>query len=54
MGILFHDNFRPEVVSDVVSGPDVDQVGVDATVKFGDFRLNGSRDIGLPHVVTDE
>ena len=29
------------------------QVGVKAPVKLGDFRSNRSRDIGLPHFVTN-
>ena len=35
---LLCDNFRPEVVSDVISGVDVEQVGMNVLVKFGDFR----------------
>ena len=33
---------------------DVEQVGMDDHVKFGDSRLNGSRDIRLPYFMTDE
>ena len=45
-GILrqfFHNNFRLEVVTDVLSGVAVDHVGVDILVKIGDSRSNGSR-----------
>ena len=41
---FFQDNFRPEVVSDVLSGGDVGQIGMDIAVKFGDSRPNRSRD----------
>ena len=39
-GILdfFHDNFRPKVVSDVISGVYVGSVGMDVNVKLGDSR----------------
>ena len=43
------DNFRPEVHSDVISRVAVDPTGLKARVKFGDYRSNHSRDIGLPH-----
>ena len=42
-----------EVVSDVISCVDIEQVSRDIPVKFGVSRLNGSRDIRLPHFVTD-
>ena len=45
------DNFRPEVASEVISGLDVAQVGVNVRVKFCDFRPNHSRDILLSHFV---
>ena len=32
----FHDNFRPEVVSDVISGGAVEHVGVDVHVEYVD------------------
>ena len=48
---LLCDNFRPDVVNDVISGLDVEQVGVNDPVKFGDFWSNRSRDIRLPHFV---
>ena len=54
VGFLFHDNSRLEVVSDVMSSVDVEQVSVDVPVKFGDFRSNRSRYIRLPHFVTDD
>ena len=38
-------SFRPEVVSGVISGVAVEQVGMDVCVNFGDFRSNVSRDI---------
>ena len=42
---VFHDNFRPEVDSDVISGADVDPIGMDVPEKFGASRSNSSRDI---------
>ena len=48
---LLCDNFRPEVASGVISGVDVEHVGMNIHVKFGDFRSNCSRDIPLPHFV---
>ena len=48
------DNVRPEVDSDVISGVDVKQVGLNVHAKFGDFRSNRSRDIRLPHFVTND
>ena len=50
---VFRDNLRPEVVSAVISGVAVGWVGVDVLVKCGDSRSNCSRDIRLPHFVTD-
>ena len=47
--VFFRGSFRPEVVSDVISGANVGQVGMDVPVKFGDR----ARDIRLPHFVTD-
>ena len=51
---LLCDNFRPEVASDVVSGVDEEQFGMNVHVKFVDFRSNRSRDIRLPHFVTND
>ena len=42
---LLSDNFRPEVVNDVISGVDVEEVGMNVRVKFGDSRSNSSGDI---------
>ena len=46
------DNCQPEVVSDVISGTVKDPTGV-KVVKFGDSRSNRSRDLRLPHFVTN-
>ena len=51
---VFCCNFRPEVVSDVVSGANVGQVGMDVHAKFCDSGSNGSQDIRLPHIVTND
>ena len=49
------DSFRPEVRSDVMSMVVVGPTGVKVRVKFGDSRSNSSsRDIGLPHFVTND
>ena len=32
----------------------VEPTGVKVSVKFGDSRSNGSRDAGLPHLVTND
>ena len=48
---LLCDNFRPKVRSDVTSGVDVEQGGMNVHPNFGDFRSNRSRDIRLPHFV---
>ena len=40
---LLRYNFRPEVDCDVISGEPVDNVGMNAHVKLGDSRSNGSR-----------
>ena len=42
---VFRYNFRPEVENDVISSVAVDYVGMDGSVKFGDSRSNGFRDI---------
>ena len=47
-------NFRPEVARDVISGVLVDPTGTDVLVKFRYYRSNCSRDIRLPHFVTNE
>ena len=51
---VFRDNFRPEAVSEVLSGVDVECVGVDVRVKLGDSTSNRSRDIRAAHFVTNE
>ena len=51
---VFQDNFRTEVVSDVISGFDVGPVDMDIAVKFDDSMSNRSRDLRLPHVVTND
>ena len=48
---LLRDNFQPEVGSDVTSGVDVEQAGMNVRLNFGEFRSNRSRDIRLPHCV---
>ena len=45
---------RLEETSDVISGANVGHVGVDAPVKFGNYKSNCSRDIRLPHFVTND
>ena len=47
-------NFRPEVASHVISGEIVDPTSINVVVNFGDYRSRGSRDIRLPHFVTNE
>ena len=42
---VFCCNFRPEVVSGVISSPYVGHVSMDVPVKFGDSSSSGSRDI---------
>ena len=42
------------IVNDVISGVEVEQVGMDIGVKFSDSRQKRFRDIRLPHFVTDE
>ena len=51
--IFFRDNFRPEVVSDIVSGAAVEQVGTYVSVKCGDSKLSRSRDISPAYVLCD-
>ena len=48
---LLYDNFGPEVGSDVTSGVDIEQGGVNVHLNFGYFRSNSSRYIRLPHFV---
>ena len=43
--IVFRCSFRPELGSDVISGSNVGQAGLDVHVKFGDSSSNGSREI---------
>ena len=38
----------------MISGVVIDPNGMDELVKFGDCRSNSSRDIRLPHFVTDD
>ena len=51
--VFFRWSFRAEVVSDVISCANVEQIGNNVPIKFGDFRLNRSLDIRLPHFVTN-
>ena len=48
------NNCKPEAASDVKSGAVVQHVGVDVFVEFGDSRSSLSRDIRLPHFVTND
>ena len=43
-----------EATSDVISGAIGGQVGMDVRVKFSDSSSNGSRDIRLPHFMTND
>ena len=45
---------RPEIDNDVISGQDVDNVGVDVHIKFGDSRSSRFRDIRGADFVTYE
>ena len=45
---------RPDVVSDLISGVVVPDVGLGVCVKFSDSRSNRSRYIELAHFVTDK
>ena len=47
------DNFQPGVHTDVISGLVVDPMGAKVHVNVGDSRSNRSRDILLPHFVTN-
>ena len=53
-GLSCFTNFRPEVDNNVICGVAVDYVGVDVTMKFGDSRSNGSRDIRGANFVSNE
>ena len=46
-------NFRPDVHSDVVSVEVVEATGLKVRVKLGESRSNRSRDMRLPHFVTN-
>ena len=45
---LLRDNFQPVVVNDVISGADVELVGMDVRVKYGYSGSHGSGDILEP------
>ena len=46
--------YRPEIYNDVISGQDVDNVGVDVHIKFGGSRSNYFRDIRGADFETNE
>ena len=48
------DNFRTEAHNDVIFGAVIDPTGVKVHVKFGDSESTRSRDIRLPHCVTND
>ena len=48
---LFCYNVRPEVANDVISGVDVELVGMNVPAKFDDSTPHHSRDIRLPNFV---
>ena len=48
------DNFRPEVVRYVISGVIVYPTSMDVPIKLDDSNSKHSRDIRLPHFVTDD
>ena len=50
----FRDNFGPESDSIAISGGNVGQVGLYDWVKCGGSRSNRSRDMQLPHFVTND
>ena len=50
----FLSGYLPEVVSAVISGIIIDPTCLKDPVKFGNSRSNRSRDIRLPHFVTNE
>ena len=51
---MFPYNLRPEVDNDVISGIAEENVILDVSVKFGDFRSNGFRDIRGADFVSNE
>ena len=51
---VFRYNFRPKLVTDVISGVAIENVIVDVPVKFGDYRSNGFQDIGGANFVSNE
>ena len=51
---IFRGNFRSEADSDVIYGVVVEPSGMKIRVKFGDSRLNRSRDKRLPYFVTND
>ena len=53
-GIFELDNCQPEVVSDIISGVVMETVGEKFRVKYGDSKSKRSRDIRLPHFVTND
>ena len=50
----FRDNFRAELVRDVIFNATVEKVGMDFRLKFGDSRSNHSSDIRVAHIVMDD
>ena len=48
---FFRDNFRLEVVSDVISYMAIEYISMDVRLKFGDSRSNCSGDIRISHFV---
>ena len=54
VSIKWRDNFRLEVVSDVISNVGVEYVGIDVRAKFGVSRSNSYRDIRAAHFVMDD
>ena len=52
--VLFRDNFRPEVASDIISCVVVDRTGADVYLKLAGFRSNCSCHIRAAHFVTNE
>ena len=51
---FFRENFRPEVVIEVISGFALERIGMDGLVKFCDSRSNHCRDIRTAHFVMDD
>ena len=49
--VFLHDNFWPEVGSDVAA---VEWIDLDSRVEFGDSGSNRSRDIRTAHFVMDD